>query len=102
MSLLLSIPWMSGFLFFSLYRWAKGASGAEREMANRESKSFAFKNILLASILGSIVLSVFCYFFVFGKNFEVTLIVGFILMMTITAISYFTMGKVKDNEDIRF
>lgn len=98
MSLLLSIPWMGGFIFFSMYRWAKGASGAEREMANRSGKSFAFKNILLVSVLSSIAVSLFCYFFVFKRNFEVTLLVGFILLITVAAISYFTMGKVHNDE----
>lgn len=93
MNQIVSLPWQGGIVFFTLYRWMKGAVEAEQELAGRTSQRYAFKKVFLISALGSAALTLFSYFYIFNGNLEVTLITGFILLATLTAISYFTFRK---------
>ncbi len=102
MQQILMLPSTIGIFAFLTYKWLKGAVQSELELSgqNTKAKRFAFKNIVLFSILGSVAVSIFSYFYVFKNDLEITLTVGFILLITSIAVSYFTMGKVQDDEQI--
>ncbi|MES2765007.1 MAG: hypothetical protein V4642_04020 [Bacteroidota bacterium] len=100
---ILMAPAIVGIFFFWGYKWLYGAIRSEAEIAAQKypkGKRFAFKNIFVLSALASAGISVFAYFNVFKNDIASTISIGIFLLAAFTAISYFTMGKVGDNEQI--
>ena len=96
-------PAIVGIFFFWGYKWLTGALRSEVEIAAQKypkGKRFAFKNIFLLSAMASACISIFAFFNVFKNDLEITIYLGISLLAAFTAISYFTMGKVEDNEQL--
>jgi len=43
MNQIVPLPWQGGMVFYTLYRWMKGAVEAEHELADRTLQRYAFK-----------------------------------------------------------
>ncbi|HYF04199.1 MAG TPA: hypothetical protein VEC36_12525 [Patescibacteria group bacterium] len=103
MGYILVMPWLAGVIFFNAYSRFKGASKAQCEMNNQKDNSlkFAFKNMMIISLSGGIGISVFNYFFTFKNNVEMTLLMGFILVIALPALLYFSdLRRVRDDEHV--
>jgi hypothetical protein len=102
MQLIIMAPAILGIFFFLGYKWLSGAIRSEVEIAaqkNPKGKRFAFKNIFLLSLLASIGISIFAHFNVFKNDIASTISIGIALLAVFTGISYFTMGKVDEDDE---